>query len=146
MEERKKWDERYLNVQIIEQNDGEGFVWFYVQTPKPPIAVIWQRDAVVKAFRIDDYEVNKSLVVATSVDHESYPPGQGGWTELVRATNYITASLVEPHPSGQGVLMTEIRSTDLNGNVPEAAVYQMSRWAPSMNYKVWNNRYKQLTA
>ena len=51
-EARIVWDKRWVNPEIIENFEEDKCIHMYIVTPKPPIAIVWQRDIVAKAFRI----------------------------------------------------------------------------------------------
>jgi hypothetical protein len=129
-EERMKWDQRWVEPELLEKFEDGKVLAIYTKTPKPPVPVVWQRDATVKAFRIDDYEGDKSLILVTSVPNDTKPPQEGMLSSYQRGTAHLFATLIRRHPDGAGVVLDEIRNIDLNGNIPEMAVYQMSRWAP----------------
>ena len=49
-------------------------------------------------------------------------------------------SLVEPNPNGKGTMLTEIRSVDAKGNIPEGAVKQLSKLMGKENYNIFKTQ------
>ena len=59
---------------------------------------------------------------------------------MIRAHVHLMGSLVEPNPNGKGTMLTEIRSVDAKGNIPEGAVKQLSKLMGKENYNIFKTQ------
>ena len=67
IEKRLKWDERWINTDVL-SHEGNEWVLYYM-IPKPPIPFFSQRDNVCKFWIVENYKEGKKLLIATSVQH-----------------------------------------------------------------------------
>ena len=127
IEKRIKWDTRWIKTDVL-FHEGNEWVLYYM-IPKPPIPFFSQRDNLCKFWIVENYGEGKKLMVGTSVEHEKYPV-KTGMFDNIRANVDIAAMLVEKNPNGAGTRLTEIRSIDLGGSIPNAIINQMTTMMP----------------
>ena len=113
-------------------------VWYFCGK-KPPIPNVKARDYLVKV---------------TKWQNDPNGPGEdaGKWTmlwqdttddskkvsdEMERMEIRCISVTVEKNESGNGVKVTEYRSTDIKGEMAEASIERGSRLGPKMSYDVW---------
>ena len=75
IEERLKWDKRAVDPMVLERFPEDRCKIFTLKTPKPPIPLVAQREAVLKQFSIENWKDGKHLNVVTSVEHPERPVG-----------------------------------------------------------------------
>ena len=126
-EKRKEWDtERVTNAEKL--GDGEnGGVIYHFDGKKPPIPMVSARDVVVNTYKDEtNFGEGKRAFIMTSVEHETYPVK----SDPVRLQVEVIATIVEANPSGNGTMITEIRSVDLGGNMFAIAIDKGSKMGP----------------
>ena len=70
---RMQWDERWIKPKILQQN-ADGSVIMHVNTPKPPIPLVSQRDLVLEMYSLKDVKAQDiHMVIAGSVEHADMP-------------------------------------------------------------------------
>ena len=138
MEERKKWDQRFEENKLVEEDKEENRAIVYVKTKPPPVPVIGQRDLLMTVFACKHaFGENRHVSVGQSCEHPDYPENSGWFGGgLIRAHVHLLGALVEPNPNGKGTMFTEIRFVDAKGNIPDGAIKQLSKIMGKENYHI----------
>ena len=144
IDERLKWDDRAIEPEVLESSETDNYKIFTMKTPKPPVPLVAQREIVAKMFRIDNYKnQDENILVGCSVDHPARPVGEGYW-DYVRGIAYMTGIRIQAAPDGKGVIMTECRHMDVQGQFPEVVVGQIANWVPTLSFNGWDAKYKSM--
>lgn len=120
---RSAYDTRFVDPKFFEENDN--YVYFYAKLPKPPVAVISQREFLVEGHKIPNGAgEGRNVFVSLNRLHPDKPIGTG-FFDTVRAYLHYHGMIfeaIDPSNPEAGTKLTETRAWDMNGNIPAVAM------------------------
>ena len=101
--DRIKWDPRWDSARIIEEDTGNGAVW-YIKSKKPPVPIMGQRDQLLRMWKVEDgLGPGITTTVGYSIEHEDEPEIKGFFAPTQRQKYDIMMSGLEKNPHGTGI-------------------------------------------
>jgi hypothetical protein len=120
---RSAYDTRFVDPKFFEEN--ENYVYFYAKLPKPPVAVISQREFLVEGHKMPNGAgEGRHVFVSLNRLHADKPIGTG-FFDTVRAYLHYHGMIfeaIDPSNPEAGTKLTETRAWDMNGNIPAVAM------------------------
>ena len=120
---RSAYDTRFVEPKFFEENDS--YVYFYAKLPKPPVAVISQREFLLEGHKIPNGAgEGRHVFVSLNRVHPDKPIGTG-FFDTVRGYLYYHGMIfeaIDPSNPEAGTKLTETRAWDMNGNIPAVAI------------------------
>ena len=136
--ERRVYDKRLLDTEIFEEN--ENVCYMYGKSKKPPVPLVSQRDYLVEFQKIRDGSgEGRHVLCSLNRVHNSKPIGTG-FFDLVRAFIHVHGMQIEaidPANPSAGVRLQELRSFDMNGNIPNAFAEGMLPEMMKTQFAAW---------
>lgn len=120
---RSAYDTRFVDSKIFEENDE--YVYFFAKLPKPPVAVISQREFLLEGHKIPNGAgEGKHLFASLNRVHPEKPIGTGFFDTVRAYLHYhgIVFEAIDPSNPDAGTKLTETRAWDMNGNIPAVAI------------------------
>ena len=121
--QRSSYDTRFVEPTFFEENDS--YVYYYAKSPKPPTAIISQREFLVEGHKIPNGGgEGKHIFVSLNRVHPDKPIDTGFFSTVRAYLNYhgMVFEAIDPSNPDAGTKLTECRAWDMNGNIPAMAM------------------------